>query len=174
MGWTSSYNWEKPSDVRDEILAGYARQSDRFEVLDHKMTGYGRRWWMLLRCKKDGGAYDDIIVLYLINPSYQGSGCAYKDVEESMGPYEVDCPLSLLDRASDTTYEYAVKWREGVRAYHAAHKAGASAFKAGQKVELYGRVYTLIKKVKRSWVASCDYTTYRITPKHFGNMEVQS
>lgn len=174
MGWTSCYQWEKPSDVRDEILADYARQSDRFEVIDHKITSYGRNWWMLLRCKKDDGTHEDIIVLYLIRPSYKGSGCAYKDIEESMGPCEVDCPLSLLDKASDTTSKDAVDWRERVRAAHAARKAGANAFKAGQKVKLYRRVYTLIKKVKRSWMASCDYSTYRITPKHFGNMEVQS
>lgn len=36
----------------------------------------------------------------------------YKDMDESEGPYESNCPASILNLLSPTTYEYAIKWRE--------------------------------------------------------------
>lgn len=37
---------------------------------------------------------------------------AYKDMDESMGPYQYSCPKSILDLLSPTDNEYAKKWRE--------------------------------------------------------------
>lgn len=38
---------------------------------------------------------------------------AYKDMDETMGPYQYGCPKSILDLLSPTDNEYAKKWREG-------------------------------------------------------------
>lgn len=176
MGWTSCSSWERPSDVRREILADYASQPERFEVLDHKMMGYGRRWWMLLRCKSADGTFADMLVLFLIQPSRDGYGCAYKDVSEEMGPCEVDCPLSLLDRATEPVNEYATNWREKVRAYHASRKAGVK-LNPGDKIRLTFNqcVYTVNHKVKRSYViVRDDGYHFRLPPGQFKYVEVVS
>lgn len=39
----------------------------------------------------------------------------YKDMDESMGPYERDCPKEILDLLTPTTSEYAIEWRKECR-----------------------------------------------------------
>ena len=48
--------------------------------------------------------------------SKTGENFGYKDMEESMGPYEDDCPGSILDLLSPTDNEYAQEWRQRCRA----------------------------------------------------------
>lgn len=40
---------------------------------------------------------------------------AYKDMSETMGPYENNCPKSILDLLTDTDDEYALAWRKRCR-----------------------------------------------------------
>ena len=37
---------------------------------------------------------------------------SYKDMDETVGPYQYDCPKSILDLLYPTDNEYAKKWRE--------------------------------------------------------------
>lgn len=37
---------------------------------------------------------------------------AYKDMDESCGPFESNCPKAILDLLTPTEYEYAVEWRK--------------------------------------------------------------
>lgn len=37
---------------------------------------------------------------------------AYKDMDESMGPYKYDCPKTILDMLTPTENEYALEWRK--------------------------------------------------------------
>lgn len=41
---------------------------------------------------------------------------AYKDMSEDMGPYDSQCPLSILNLLSPTENKYANEWRERCRA----------------------------------------------------------
>jgi hypothetical protein len=48
------------------------------------------------------------------------SGCwGWKDVDETMGPIDINCPLSYIEQCTEPENEYAKVWRERVRAYHA-------------------------------------------------------
>jgi hypothetical protein len=46
----------------------------------------------------------------------------YKDMEESSGPNYYSCPLGYLDITPQSKSEFAGKWREEVRKYHAERK----------------------------------------------------
>ena len=75
--------------------------------------------------------------------NYQGYGMSwgYKDMEETMGPNEVSCPLGYLAMVPERTCaadcancaaghcsrKWARDWRTRVRAYHAEHKAKREA-----------------------------------------------
>ena len=37
---------------------------------------------------------------------------AYKDMDETMGPYKIDCPKGILDLLTPTENEYALEWRK--------------------------------------------------------------
>jgi hypothetical protein len=55
------------------------------------------------------------IIAYLLDYGGSKHEWGYKDVEESMGPLETNCPLAYLDMAPAESPE----WRERVRAYAA-------------------------------------------------------
>lgn len=71
----------------------------------------------------------------------------YKPMDESMGPYNYDCPISYLDMAPIAPSGYAADWRTKVRIHHAnkAKRRGAKVgdtivFKTG--VKFHGSVLT--------------------------------
>lgn len=47
---------------------------------------------------------------------------AYKDMDETVGPYQCDCPKGILDLLSPTDNEYALQWRQACRDNLAAKK----------------------------------------------------
>jgi len=163
MGWTSSYNWNKASDVKRELLSDYAAEPN-FEVLAHRSTCYGRHFWMALKNKKTGRSF---VVLFLLGGGFH-EGWAYKDVSEDMGPCELDCPIELLDMTDEPTEKYAVAWRARVRAAVAARKGSRTMkYVKGDKVTIYGKVYVVYGISKRSYIVMPDgdaWRTYKCGP----------
>lgn len=143
MGWYGNY--ESPSKVKEEILRELPPES--YTILKIASTNYGRHLWIAAENPK---TTERFILFFLMNGS-RGS-YAYKPMDESMGPYEYDCPLALLNlvESSEPVNEYAKNWRAKVRAFHAKK---SRAFTAGQKVTIFGEPYTIEKKYnKASWL----------------------
>ena len=77
------------------------------------------------------------ICLVRYNPrDPEGYIFGYKDMEESMGPCECDCPEPVLDVLTPTDREYAVQWRARCRENIAARRAKAAkpTPRAGQMI----------------------------------------
>ena len=86
-------------------------------------------------------------VLYLIKgPAYGNKndrdGWGYKDVDETMGPYKHDFPVSWLDLLSPVESEYAVEWRERVR----KQAEFMAQLKLGTTWKRLGSTYTILKR----------------------------
>ena len=150
MGWLYSSRWTTASAVRDH-LRDQLREAG-YTILDDATTKYGRNYWALIT--KEG--MTPTIFLALINGSNK-TEWGYKDMDESTGPTEKDCPLRLLDAAGPAPVPYGKTWREGVRAFHARRRAVALAVKTakrGDLVWLEGRdvPYTVSGVWKRSLV----------------------
>jgi hypothetical protein len=47
----------------------------------------------------------------------EGTIFGYKDMDESMGPCEAECPAAILDLLTPTTNEHALAWRERCRTF---------------------------------------------------------
>jgi hypothetical protein len=118
-----------------------------------------------------GGALtlDRFIVLYLLVKNNGAWG--YKDIDESMGPVEVNCPLSFLDGLSPAT-GFATKWRERVKKYHASrvipplHPGCVVLLRKGLRPQ---GPHTLVKKVGRTW----HTTSYlQIRPTHLAGLTI--
>ncbi len=59
-----------------------------------------------------GGEVFALVCLVRRNPkSTDGHAFGYKDMSESMGPWEDGCPAKILDLLTPTTSEYALDWR---------------------------------------------------------------
>ena len=111
--------------------------------------------------------------------SYYNQG--KKDMEESSGPCEHECPERILDLLTPTDNEWANKWREECREYHAARKQKAKERRAnpvqvGQRYDFSGAhltvsgmkldTGTIIGKTKRSWVLDTNAGRVRMSRKY--------
>ena len=77
------------------------------------------------------------ICLVRYNPrDPEGYIFGYKDMEESMGPCESDCPAPILDLLTPTDREYAVQWRARCRENTVARRTRAAkpSPRAGQVI----------------------------------------
>jgi len=107
MGTVSGFYSRK--DVVDTIVIQYS--NDIFTVIGKKVTNFGRHLWMVIQ-PKDGPSF---VCLFKLTSYLNDWG--YKAIDESMGPYYHDCPVSLLDQADQPTTEYATGWRNKVYEY---------------------------------------------------------
>jgi len=145
MGWLFSPQWETRA-----ALVQHLRRPERFgERLQLvRACATSSRHWYLVRELATGQHW---IGLDLLKPG-QGDGWGYKDLDETAGPCDVDCPLAYLDAPHAERSGFAAQWRERVRAYHAARQAKPAPV-AGAWVSYGGQVYQLQRPAdpRRGW-----------------------
>jgi hypothetical protein len=82
-------------------------------VLDSACVG-NRVWYAATRVERSGQEPYVIALVCLVrwNPrDKEGLHFGYKDMEESMGPCEAECPDRILRLLTPTTNEHALEWR---------------------------------------------------------------
>lgn len=96
---------------------------------------------------------------------------SYKDMDETCGPGQVDCPVSILNLLTPTEHEVARQWRGQCREYAEQTKAlGNLPLGAEISVEHNGIQYTLEKCIPMGrkhpmwvdWSKNCYLTKQRI------------
>lgn len=136
MGWSFEVQERSRKDFVDSIRS-QAHFGPGYTYLDGRAVG--NHIWGLVRDESAGRKF---ITLDLIAKERNG-GWGYKGMSEDMGPYHYDCPLSLIERATDPTNDSAREWRQKVIAYHAA-RAKAGKAEVGRLVWSCGTVYRLL------------------------------
>lgn len=114
-GWDSGIREDGTRSVR-KVLAHCYRQSN---------PGNGVLWTVnhIVSYDKDGKVVKNLQVIGCDLLQYQrGYGWGYKDMDETCGPNEVNCPLSYL-AMSTVNDGYAAEWKQRVREYHAKKQA---------------------------------------------------
>lgn len=134
MGWL--FGWNTRKELIDQLCEGNG-------VKTLKRCFKGNNMWAVQQT--DAGI--TFAVLYLIKgPAYGNKndryGWGYKDVDETMGPYQYDFPVSWLDLLSPCDSEYAVSWRENVR----KRAEQMARFKIGTTWAYGGHEYTIIER----------------------------
>lgn len=142
MGYTSG--WSSLKEVKEHILKG---QGKGYQVMDNRSTKCGRNLWLAIRNEEKDESF---ICLYLISSHDREWG--YKGISEGMGPNEIDCPLSLLDKTKGENHPYAIEWRKKVREFHAHKKEIAKGIEIGEHVTVYDELFKIVGKVDRSYV----------------------
>ena len=92
------------------------------------------------------------IGLFVLHPGTRGkkkTGWGYKRSEESKNPDQIDCPLSLLAKASPANGAAAIEWRSRVKNFHTHMKRRAKICKPGAKVLVGYGTYILVEKIGR-------------------------
>jgi hypothetical protein len=166
MGWLFSTQWRDRSD-----LVRHLRRPERFgdnlELVRACVTG--SHHWYLVRERATGLHWIGLDLLQ----SGRGDGWGYKDLDESVGPTAVDCPLAYLAAPHADRDGWALQWRERVRAYHAGRQARPSPA-PGAWVLFGGRAYRLLEPAgpRRGWrVADELGDTYRMQARQLARAE---
>jgi hypothetical protein len=173
-------------------LFGFAT---RRELVDHLCTQDNGDWhlrtlarafsgnnlWAVQEVTRGDQAPERFIVLYLLrgrNGSRHGWG--YKDVEASMGPRELTCPVSFLNMVPEPTGEdqaatWEREWRAKVRARHAAKAALRKALRPGVRIKLREGCrprHLTIVLVGRRIVADSEAGRCRVAPRFLEGAEI--
>lgn len=121
MGWLFRPGWDLKSMIaelcEDKSWENSEGEPVELETIDREYimsTPSIGRLWTLKETRIDGDVVSRTIVLYLCQ-YHPSEGWGYKDVEETMGPVDKDCPVRLIDQAAEPPNEYAREWREQVR-----------------------------------------------------------
>jgi len=159
MGWT----YPQETQTREELVQ-YLRRPERFgeRVQLVRACTVGSHHWYLLRVVDTGLHYIGLDLM----KGYKGQGWGYKDLDETVGPCAVDCPITYLDAPSAPAEGWAAQWRQRVRDYHTAKKLSRPAREAGQRVIFGGYVYVLSSPAgpRRGWYVTEEKTgtSYRM------------
>ena len=164
MGWTYYRT------TKEDLIKDLTSETNTSKTIAHSLVG--KHLWCVHERKTASESFGiaagfRYICLYLLD--FGGGECGYKDIDETMGPYECDCPLRFLDLAPPSGKSYSNEFRQRVREHHRKRR-DAGKLEPGQAVTLYGKEYKLIRKSKSSWVGIHNGLEYKITPKHFPNI----
>ncbi|MGB5083320.1 MAG: hypothetical protein WBO09_01670 [Methylocystis silviterrae] len=114
----AQFTYERPNVTSKVIKSALIRMRVYYAAVEHIYKDIGQRdvW--------------GLVCLVHYNPrDREGYIFGYKDMEESMGPCECECPSSILDLLTPTDNEYAQEWRARCRA-----RADKSPPRAGQTI----------------------------------------
>jgi hypothetical protein len=114
MGWTFSEDFTPASIVREleTVIAG----ATVLGSATTKPRPAERIHWQAIRAPQG-----NVVICCALIRQEDGEW-GYKLMDESMGPNYYDCPMQLLNMATEPTPgTYAAEWRAKVRAHHAAH-----------------------------------------------------
>jgi hypothetical protein len=158
MGWSFEIRERSRKDFIESLTTNHFGPD--YTPLESRVVG--NHVWQLV---KQESANRTFITLDLIAKERNG-GWGYKGLSEDMGPYHYDCPLALLDKASEPINESAKEWRIKVREFH-AKKSAKRKPTPGLVVKSGEREYELIEAwgPRRGWkVRDVTYGGYYRMP----------
>ena len=182
MGWLFSCDRRHGKQQLVEELRSEHRFGTRQRLIHSSVVGNNH--WYVAEIVETGERY---IGLDLMKSGYPDHGWGYKDLTASMGPVEVNCPLTLLKLAPDGGGRYETEWRERVLKHHAlkrAERARGTCLTAGSVIKYAGRQFRLMEpitlrgrrggwKVEEWDTGAQGYTTeYRMSLRQVAQSEV--
>lgn len=169
MGWT--YGW----GTRRELVAYLTRPVDKpsYRIRTLAKAYRGMVLWTVQEITQaDKVPRKGIIAYQLGGDVRNGYGWGYKDVDETMGPYQVTCPLKFLEMVPlPPDSRWAPEWRERVRAYAARL---AQPLTVGQRIQLSGLTIKTgeIARLegRKVFVRSEEGYVYRVPRRYISNV----
>lgn len=127
MGWLNMQTLGGHSGPRQYLDAQFTHENNgsRAQVLRSSLVKM-RTWYAAVEVHRPDRPREVVCVVCLVryNPrDREGYVFGYKDMDETMGPCEADCPAAILDLLTPTDNEHANTWRARCRANLAARAA---------------------------------------------------
>lgn len=180
MGWTYQaakfYKENGTIDRKAECdgILNYENDARKWEVLKSAMKG-GTYYAAVRLTDKTNGTSKVFAAVFLTHTAmrdYYNFG--YKDMDETYGPCESECPKGILDMLSETDNKYALEWRARCRENLKSRKT-LSSVRIGQVIEFNNGYETIrVRKMapayqfKMPWYFREDNDTY-VKKNHIRN-----
>lgn len=120
MGWLYLSSMGSHTTPKTYLDSVYTWSNDEADVRVLKSSVRGRVYYAAVeRVRRADGVRIVFagVCLFRHNPKTRdGHVFGYKDMDETVGPHERNCPVGILDLLTETEYPYALKWREDCRA----------------------------------------------------------
>lgn len=101
---------------------------------------------------------------------WDGTAWGYKDMDETMGPYYYDCPVSILNLLSPTDNQTANEWREECRRHAAKARERRRAAKVGFHPFVPHGI--TVENRRGSWIiGSLGYVRYRFSKRSWHDFD---
>ena len=139
MGWlcynATHYNWSTwKVDRKAEMDSLYNWEDETKTVSVLKSAMRGSTYYAAVQViDKQTGERTVTAAVDLTCGSRDNPGCnfGYKPMGETMGPYQYDCPKSILDLLTPTDNEHAIEWRRRCE----EHRKTKTALEKAEEVE---------------------------------------
>ncbi len=148
MGWTYT---NKPSYISakeyiEKNCLTWTSDTHDYRVLDGGVKNFRTYYGAVEKVNKATGAREVFAVIFMLNFCKDYHNFGYKDMDESCGPYQAECPERILKLLTPTTSQYAQQWRDACWANinkKAVAKTTKETIKVGTAIELYGKSYVV-------------------------------
>lgn len=169
MGWTTTHK-QKGQSILDffkthGVMTWPEDSPNTYKVLDSAVIRL-RTFYAALEIIDKATGERRVTALVILLGFYKGhENFGWKDMDESMGPNEAECPERILDLLTPIDSEYANNWRKRCRDA-IAYKKAKPKIEVGCTLNLYGKPYTVTANLGRKGFHIYSYEEdrkYRMT-----------
>jgi hypothetical protein len=121
MGWLFMQRLDGHKGPKEYLDAQFTYRNDQSQLRVLRSTLVNRRVYYaaaerILNADNTRVVFAIVCLVKWAPRARDGYTFGYKDMDETVGPCECDCPAGILDLLTPTEYPYAIKWREKCRA----------------------------------------------------------
>jgi hypothetical protein len=157
MGWL--FGWD---DRKALIKHCVEDMGENYKRIAHTCTG--NNLWAVFERLENGLPKYRFIALFLMQNGGKGHGWGYKDMDESCGPCEKNCPMKYFELAPfNAEYNgagYAAKWRDEVKEFWAAKKTAREHVATMKQGEIFksasGKTFMFLANYSPSFVLASE------------------
>ena len=121
MGWIGILCDSRPSNREINQMIQQQMETPTCRIIDRSgWQANGRHQFLLMEAEPRVETDKAIRFIVVILVEYHQHQLLYKEVEESMGPNELDCPMRIMNQLEGhpPTGEYSARWRKKVLQHH--------------------------------------------------------
>lgn len=119
MGWTSTTRRPGLTDMQFFHEQGIRMNNDTHEGKIIDSSRVGSTVYAAYEVTEKATGKREVFALVILTKSHararDGFNFSYKDMDESMGPCESDCPARILNMLTEAKNDWAREWRERCR-----------------------------------------------------------
>ncbi len=173
MGWDSSENWQKKSDVVAELLKDFSKN---YNILKSKSTSQA----LYVAVENKETQQRDIVIALIERRGAKDSRFKFyvKTLSEGAGPLTDDCPIEFFELVPKPSefgaYTWAQDWRLRCIAKANAPKPPKLGDITGKRVTLHNNTYVVIGLQNERWIVQNELTgvKYRMSKRQEKLVEV--